>query len=129
MSFEEQIGEIAMIFLAFRDQLKIYHWQTTNYARHKASDSLVGVLTTQMDRFMETIQGSYDVRMKIPNNKQTIQFSDQNDSNILGLFTAFKEWLTESLPSQIKPSDKDLSNIIDEILASVNNTIYLFTLK
>ena len=25
----EQIGEIAMIFLAFRNQLKIYHWQTT----------------------------------------------------------------------------------------------------
>ena len=47
----EQIGEIAMIFLAFRDQLKIYHWQTLSYARHKASDKLVDDITDQIDRF------------------------------------------------------------------------------
>ena len=35
------IGEIALYFIYIRDQLKIYHWQTKNYARHVASDSFV----------------------------------------------------------------------------------------
>ena len=39
------IGEIALYFIYIRDQLKIYHWQTKNYARHVASDSFVSSLS------------------------------------------------------------------------------------
>ena len=65
MSTSEQLGEIALIFFAFRDQLKIYHLQTTNYARHIAADALVSDITIKMDRFMETLQGARNKRMKI----------------------------------------------------------------
>jgi len=128
MSTPEEIGEIAMILLSFRDQLKIYHWQTHIYSRHKASDSIVDTMTEQMDRFMETLQGSRGMRMIIP-NKKSILFKDQTDASILAVMNEFKKWLDVKLPSKLKPMDNDLRNIIDEIVGSVNKTLYLFTLN
>lgn len=128
MATSEQIGEIAMILLTFRDQLKIYHWMTTNYARHKATDILVVSLTAQMDRFMETLQGSKNKRLKLSSKNKIIKFENPSDSSILDVLVAFKNWLTNILPTYLKPFDKDLSNIRDEILGSVNHAIYLFTL-
>lgn len=124
----EQIGEIAMIFLAFRNQLKIYHWQTTSYARHKASDRLISSITEQIDRFMETLQGSRDTRLVLTSQSCTISFNNQKDDNATEILVAFKEWLSDGLSSILQPFDKDLSNIRDEMLGSVNQTIYLFSL-
>ena len=127
MTTSEQIGEVAMIFLAFRDQLKIYHWQTTKYSAHKTSDNLVNIVTDQMDRFLETLQGSRNVRIKIPPKHKFILFEDQTDSSILVLLSTFKTWLSVTLEKMLGPFDKDLSNIRDEILGSVNKSLYLFT--
>ena len=124
----EQIGEIAMIFLAFRNQLKIYHWQTTSYARHKASDRLISSITEQIDRFMETLHGSRDTRLVLTSQSGTISFNNQKDDNATEILVAFKEWLSDGLSSILQPFDKDLSNIRDEMLGSVNQTIYLFSL-
>jgi hypothetical protein len=124
----EQIGEIAMIFLAFRDQLKIYHWQTLSYARHKASDKLVDDITDQIDRFMEVLQGSRNLRLLLTSKSGKIKFTNQHDENATATLVAFREWLTIGLPSMLKPFGKDLTNIRDEMLESVNNTIYLYTL-
>lgn len=124
----EQIGEIAIIFLAFRDQLKIYHWKTDNYARHMASDRLVESMTDQIDRFMETLQGSRDNRLYLSSKHSTIKFINPNDETAVELLTEFKEWLLNVLSPMLKPFDNDLSNIRDEMLGSVNQTIYLFSL-
>ena len=124
----EQIGEIAMIFLAFRNQLKIYHWHTTSYARHKASDRLISSITEQIDRFIETLQGSRDTRLVLTSQSGTISFNNQKDDNATEILVAFKEWLSDGLSSILQPFDKDLSNIRDEMLGSVNQTIYLFSL-
>ena len=124
----EQIGEVAMIFLSFRDQLKLYHWTTNSYARHKAADKLVGTITDQMDRFMETLQGSRDKKLSLTSSSAQITFVNQKDENATELLVAFKNWLLNGLPKMLQPFDKDLSNIRDEMLGSVNQTIYLFTL-
>lgn len=123
------IGEIAMIFLCFRDHLKIYHWQTHSYSRHKASDELVKIISDQMDIFLETLQGSTNIRMKIPKKNPLIKFEDQTDKSILDIMFLFKHWLNYSLPNKLGSMDNDLRNIRDEILGSVNKFHYLFTLK
>ena len=129
MSTPEEIGEIAMILLAFHDQLKIYHWQTHSYSRHKASDNIIHTMTDQIDRFMETLQGSRNMRMIIPHKKRSICFENRTDTSILVIMNEFKKWLHVNLPNKLKPMDDDLRNIRDEILGSVNRTLYLFTLN
>lgn len=129
MSTSTEIGEIAMILLSFRDQLKIYHWQTRSYACHKAADKLVGTMTDQMDRFLETLQGSRNLRMVVPKKRPYITFENHTDVTIIVLLNEFKKWLNTKLPDKLKPMDNDLRNIRDEILGSVNQSLYLFTLK
>jgi hypothetical protein len=124
----EQIGEIAIIFLSFRDQLKIYHFQTLSYSRHKASDKLVNSINDQLDRFMETLQGSRDTRLVLTSSSRIIKLTNQKDEDVTNMLVAFKEWLLNRLPAMLQPFDKDLSNIRDEMLGSVNQTIYMFSL-
>ena len=119
------IGEIALNFLFIRDQLKIYHWTTESYARHKSSDSLVDSLTDKMDKFLETIQGIHSKRMIIPKNKK-ITFKNENDDSIINTLENFKDWLSFTLPKYTK-KNTDLLNIRDDILSDVNNTVYLFS--
>ena len=127
MLTSKDLGEIALIFLAFRDQLKIYHWQTKIYSRHKASGKLVDFLTEKMDQFIETLQGSRNLRLKLSNS--IINFRNISDDNIVPVLEAFINWLNIVLPTKLEPMDNDLRNLRDEILSKVNQTLYLFTLK
>ena len=122
-----QIGEIAMIFLSFRDQLKIYHWQTSIYARHVAADKLFDSLQDQIDRFMEVLQGSRNARIQLTAKSGNVKYTNQNDEDANSILLSFKNWLLNSLPNMLKDTDTDLINIRDEMVASVNNTIYLYS--
>ena len=86
-------------------------------------------MTEQMDRFLETLQGSRNLRMVVPKKRPYITFENQTDSTIIVLLNEFKKWLNTNLPDKLKPIDNDLRNIRDEILGSVNQSLYLFTLK
>jgi hypothetical protein len=122
-----QIGEIAMIFLSFRDQLKIYHWQTSVYARHVAADKLFDALEDQIDRFMEVLQGTRNLRIQLTAKSGNVKYSNQSDDDANAILLSFKNWLSTVLPNMLEDTNTDLLNIRDEMLASVNNTIYLYS--
>jgi hypothetical protein len=122
-----QIGEIAMIFLSFRDQLKIYHWQTSVYARHVAADKLFDALEGQIDRFMEVLQGTRNLRIQLTAKSGNVKYSNQSDDDANAILLSFKNWLSTVLPNMLEDTNTDLLNIRDEMLASVNNTIYLYS--
>jgi hypothetical protein len=122
-----QIGEIAMIFLSFRDQLKIYHWQTSVYARHVAADKLFDALEDQIDRFMEVLQGTRNLRIQLTSKSGNVKYSNQSDDDANAILLSFKNWLSTVLPNMLENTNTDLLNIRDEMLASVNNTIYLYS--
>lgn len=124
----QRIGEVALIFLSVRDQINLFHWQTDSYAMHKASDKLVENLTEKMDRFIEIYQGTRGVRLKMP-PKNFITYNNENSKSIIQLLNKFKSWLISDLPKFLKAWDTDLANLRDEILGTVNKTLYLFTLK
>jgi hypothetical protein len=123
-----KIGEIALNLIYVRDQLKVYHWSTTNYARHIASDNLVNNLTLKMDQFMEVIQGAENKRLILKKSTE-FNISVETDKSVVNLLNKFKIWLTDILPTYIKKNNTDLFNIRDDILSDVNNTLYLFTLS
>jgi hypothetical protein len=123
------IGVIAILFLGFRDQLKIYHWKTLSYSRHKASDKLIGNLTEMIDTFIETMQGSRGERIQL--GDIPLMIKEYDDKSIIDLLDEFKEWLSgeKGLVSYLKKTDTDLLNLRDEILAKINQTLYLFSLS
>ena len=121
------VGEIAAIFLNFRDNMKIYHWQTHSYARHKASDKLVDRMSDKMDKFVEVMQGCRDERVVMP--AQNVHLDNQNDDTIIELLKNFRRWLQAVLPRYLQQEETDLFNIRDEILSDVNQALYLFSLR
>ena len=127
MEKNKSIGELAIIFLNFRDIMKIYHWQTKSYARHKASCSLIEGLDEKTDRFIEVMSGSRNSRPIIPNEYQTFTLENQTDDSALKLLYKFKSFLENVLPKYLSDKDTELLNIRDEILADVNQALYLFT--
>ena len=125
----QNIGKVALNFMFIRDQLKIYHWSTKNYARHKSSDDFFDNLTTKMDKFIETMSGIEGVHISIPKGASgKFNFKNETDKSIVKLLKDFREWLINSLPKYLK-KNTDLLNIRDDILSDVNNTLYLFTIS
>ena len=79
-------AEIIKTLFRYRQQLHVYHWQTKSYARHKASDQLLGELTEFIDEFMETYFGKYgrvnfskNININIGNmsDEEGLQFLDE----------------------------------------------------
>lgn len=115
-------------FLNFQVMLKIYHWQTTSYPRHIASDALFGKISASIDKFVEILQGSRDKRVVL-NANQTINLRNFDDKSGLNLLYGFKDWIEEELTRYINSEETDLINLRDEMLADINQTLYLFSLN
>ena len=121
-------GQIVNLMLTLRNQVKIYHWETMQFARHKATDELVEKLDGNIDKFVEVYIGKYG-RPILTAKTGRIQIRNYNDTEAPVLLQEAIAWLTTSLPTLLGKGDTDLLNIRDEILADLNQTLYLFTLK
>lgn len=106
--------------------IKLYHWQTTNFARHKATDELHGALTDLTDQFVEVYMGRYG-RPQFPNGFR-LSISELSDDNADDMIKEYIDYLKTDLPKYLKEDDTDLLNIRDEMLSNLNKTLYLFTL-
>ena len=121
-------GEIVNLMLTLRNQVKIYHWETMQYARHKSTDDLVDKLDDSIDKFVEVYIGKYG-RPKLTPRTGTIRLRNYDDVQAPTLLNEAISWMTNRLPALLSKNDTDLLNIRDEILAELNQTLYLFTLQ
>jgi hypothetical protein len=119
--------EIIKVFFHMTLNVKLYHWQTTLYSRHKATCELFASIIDLTDNFVETYIGRY-TRPNFEEDFQinVSQISDEEARNMIQQYILF---LKKEVPKQLKQHDTDLLNIRDELLASLNKTLYLFTLN
>ena len=117
--------DIVTHLMTIRDQVKLYHWQTKQFAEHKATDDLLASLDTNIDTFVETYMGKYGR----PSVVGTIKLHNYSKSNVRSFVKQESTWMSNVLPKKIKSTDTDLLNIRDEILGDLNKTAYLFTLQ
>jgi hypothetical protein len=96
------------------------------FSRHKSTDDLVGKLDESIDKFVEVYIGKYG-RPKLTPKTGTIRLRNYNDEEGPELLKQAIEWLTTRVPKLLGNQDSDLLNIRDEILADLNQTLYLFT--
>ncbi len=105
----------------------MYHWQTTSYARHKATDQLLSSLDDLIDKFIEIYQGKFG---KFPHGLTTINVRTLTDestaSNFLQQCINFLNNIIEE-DNNLTINDTDLLNIRDEMVGLINQTLYLFT--
>jgi hypothetical protein len=119
-----KLEEITQHFLQFHIHVKIYHWQTTSYSRHKSSDKLFNSLLEKIDEFIEISMGHLSSHLKFKKN-QSISLINISDSKIQKILKQFEKYLIQL--DSIKYTD--LLNIRDEILGLLYQTHFLFSLK
>jgi DNA-binding ferritin-like protein len=125
--------EITKNFLELLMSIKLYHWKTHSYAVHKATDDLYGELNTNIDKFMEVLLGKTSIRTNLIKQK-TIQLLDlTSKAQLIQLVKNFKDYLVglsnNKFMLQNTMSNTDLLNIRDELLANLNQFLYLLTLN
>jgi len=122
---------IVELFFEMLNTIKLFHWKTTHYATHKATDELHERLSEHTDRFVEVMIG------KLPTDRTRIRYSQPTTpifdlSSTEDLIHKLGEYVTilENF-SQIFDSkrDSDLLNIRDEMLGNINQALYLLSLQ
>jgi len=128
--------EIVTKFLVVLNMTKLYHWKTCNYSAHKASDELYDVLNKNIDRFVEVMLGKLNgERVNLENVKyiSLIDFPTGKhfDDDMKREINNFKSYLVDldNEPILKTMSNSDLFTIRDEILAALNQFLYLLSLK
>ena len=96
------------------------------FPRHKATDDLVSQLDTNIDKFVEVYIGKYGRPSLKSASLKLRGFSDREAPQLLHEAAA---WLSNTLPKKLKKTDTELLNIRDEILADIEQALYLFTLR
>lgn len=100
-----------------RNVMHIAHLQTTSFAEHKALNGYYDGILDLTDKFSEVYFGRFKrVEIVIPEAKN------------MDAITHLKE-MQSTIDTERNNYPSELQNILDEILALINKTLYLLTLN
>ncbi len=113
-------------------QVKLLHWQTKSFAEHKALDELFGSLIDLTDGLVESVMGKYG-RPELSGEEATFTVKNYNfesNDDLSHYMQVLYDCYANECKSIFDPQvDPEIINIIDEIIAVVDKTKYLLTLK
>jgi DNA-binding ferritin-like protein len=123
--------EVTIKFLEMLLAIKLYHWKTTSYATHKATDELYTKLNENMDSFIEILLGKTESRINLLNQKSIKLMDMRSLEEFKKYVMAFKQYLIslDNNKAMRFMKNSDLYNIRDTILGDMNQLLYLLTFK
>jgi hypothetical protein len=115
-------------FLEMLNTIKIFHWSTLSYPSHKATDELHSKMSDLVDSFIEQYIGGVGGGKTPVFKTRNIPFCCCKSIDM------FRKKLAEYKTFLISLSDRladvtELLNIRDEMLGSIDQTVYLLRLK
>lgn len=114
-------------FMELLNMVKIYHWNTKSYSQHKATDELHSRLSENIDKFVEVLLGK-DASRLVKLEKKMRLIKVKNAHTLKAKVYEYRTYLI-NMDKCLGREDTDLLNIRDEILADVNQFLYLLTLE
>ena len=125
-------SDVVCKFLEMLNTIKLYHWKTYSHSIHKATDELYASLGTNIDKFVEVLIGKAQNRIKLRRNN--IPVKDMNSpQEFKREIEAYKSYLVNLSNNKALGAggmtNSDLLGIRDEMLADLNQFLYLFTFK
>ena len=123
-------------FLHMLNTVKLYHWRTTSYATHKATDDLYGKLNEKLDEFVEVMLGKGEIAggdkratlLTVPMLKLTTFSNNEAFKNQIEYYKKFLIAFSADKTFNVA-ANADLMAIRDELLAVLNQFLYLLTLS
>jgi len=123
--------EVTVVFLEMLLMVKLFHWKTTSYATHKATDDLYTKLNANIDSFIEVLLGKTGFRTNLMSNKSIRLVDLSSAESIKREIEAFKGYLVSLNDNKAmkQMANTDLYNIRDTLLGDMNQFLYLLTFK
>ena len=111
--------------------VKLYHWKTTSYATHKATDELYTKLNGNIDSFIEVLLGKSGTRTDLMGHKNIRLVDLSSFESLKREIDEFKGYLIRLNDNKAMKlmSNTDLYNIRDTILGDLNQFLYLLSFK
>ena len=121
-------SHIVRVMLEMLNVVKLYHWKTHSYSQHKATDELYGRLNENIDKFVEVLLGKDGSRIDMI--EKNIYLKDYSEtSDFKQKIYEYREFLKDLSIYFDNRNDSDLLSIRDDILADINQFLYLLTFK
>lgn len=120
---EEVIKKLVQVQL----QWKFLHWQTFGDAKHRLYGKIYDKLGELIDEFTEVMMGKHGRPEFEP--EFALMFQDIKSMSIQNFMDGITEFLVGMSDQLDSRYDTDLLNIRDEMLALINRSKYLITLK
>lgn len=123
--------EITIKFLELVMMIKLFHWKTSSYATHKATDELYSKLNEHIDTFVEILLGKTGIRTNLLNKHKISLIDLSNKEQLISKINYYKSYMIDltNNPFIRSMSNTDLLNVRDEILGDLNQFMYLLTLN
>ena len=119
------LNKLTMNLFNHQIVLKLFHFQTSVFGAHKASDEYLEKFALIMDKFLEIAQGIYG---KITLKKYTLTGSSHTDENIIKHIDGMIILLREKI-NDVLNNNTDLINIRDELVGNAEQLKYLLAFK
>ena len=127
-----QYGFVISKVLENTAQIKLLHWQTKSYAEHKALDKFFKSYIAISDSLVEVIMGKYG-KQYLKKSDLNFSIGNYHDPQMDGLPTFIGDFYScyrnECRSAFNEKEDSEIINLIDEIIALVDQTKYLLQLK
>jgi DNA-binding ferritin-like protein len=127
--------QIVACFMNMLNTVKLYHWKTTSYSTHKATDQLYADLNTKIDEFVEVMLGKPEIGkdrnyiLDVQKIKMKKYNSNTDFKKEVEYYKQFIIGLSQTREFSLTMNNADLLAIRDEILALFNQFLYLLTLE
>jgi hypothetical protein len=110
-------GELVMRCFHARTTAHVLHLKTRSYAQHKALNEFYDEIVPLADTYAETYQGSHGLIESFPPKYTPC-------SEPLEMLKELADWIAANRAACCGPKETHLQNIIDEIVALINQTRY-----
>ena len=117
------MGDFVLRYLQFYNQLNVFHWQTVDFAQHKAFDEVAEEIEELMDGFVESYQGIFGRFVLEGPSLGLMNYG--GDQPVETFATVYHDYL-QSVHDVTGSSE--LTNILEEMVALVDKLLYLLTL-
>jgi hypothetical protein len=123
-------ANIVKSFLEILNAIKLYHWKTESYSQHKATDELHEKLSENVDQFVEVLLGKEQTKSKYRITmieKHMKMMDSNNEADFIQKIHNYRNILIDMNKVLDKKKDSDLLSIRDEMLANINQFLYLLS--
>lgn len=121
-------SHLIQVFIEMLNMVKLYHWKTHSYSEHKATDELYENLGNNIDKFVEVLMGKDQKRIKMMESR--IQLIDiKNTKEFKSRILQYSTFFTRMDVYLDSRKDSDLLSIRDDILANINQFLYLLSMN